>query len=68
MSKPKDEPRKVSTCFEGSTWAEMIEKASGEEKLGSLCEEMMKSLVKGLGSNAAQGKTENKDQNSGGTK
>lgn len=68
MSKPKDEPRKVSTCFEDPSWAEMVEKAAGEGKLGSLSEEMMRSLVKGLGSKTGQGLIENKDQNSGGPK
>lgn len=68
MSDPKDKPRKVSTCFEDPTWAEMIEKASGEGKLGSLSEEMMRSLVKGLGPKTGQGQTEDQDRDTGGPK
>jgi len=43
----KDQPRKVSSCFEGSSFAEMMQKILGEERIGSLCEEMMRSLMKG---------------------
>lgn len=68
MSDPKNEPRKAGTCFEGTTWAEMIEKAAGEGKLGSLCEDVMRSLVKGKGPKPDQGQTENKDQDPGGSK
>lgn len=68
MSEPKDKPRKVSTCFEDPTRAEMIEKAAAEGKLGSLSEEMMRSLVKGLGPKTGQGQTENSDQDPGGSK
>ena len=45
MKENKDEPRKVSTCFEGSPCAEMMEKVMGEEGIGSLCEEMMRSFA-----------------------
>lgn len=46
MKENKDQPRKVSTCFEGSPWAEMMQKIMGEEGIGSLCREMMRSFVK----------------------
>ena len=46
MNENKDQPRKVSTCFEGSPFAEMMQKIMGEEGIGSLCEEMMRSLMK----------------------
>jgi hypothetical protein len=46
----------------------MIEKSSAEGKLGSLSEEMMRSLVKGLEPKTGQGQTKNNDQDSGGSK
>ena len=46
MDENKDQPKKVSTCFEGPACAAMIEKISGEEKIGSLCQEMMRSWAK----------------------
>jgi len=49
MDENKDQPRKISTCFEGSSFAEMMQKIMGEEGIGSLCEEMMRSLVKRCG-------------------
>jgi len=45
MDENKDQPRKISTCFEGSSFAEMMQKIMGEEGIGSLCEEMMRSLT-----------------------
>ena len=45
MKENKDQPRKVSTCFEGSSFAEMMQKIMGEQGIGSLCEEMMRSLI-----------------------
>jgi hypothetical protein len=41
----KKQPRQVSTCFEESPCAEMMQKIMGEQKIGSLCEEMMRSLI-----------------------
>jgi hypothetical protein len=46
MDENKDQPRKISTCFEGSSFAEMMQKIMGKEGIGSLCEEMMRSLTK----------------------
>jgi hypothetical protein len=45
MDENKDQPRKISTCFEGSSFAEMMQKIMGEEGIGSLCEEMMRPLT-----------------------
>ena len=47
VKESKDQPRKVSTCFEGSTCAELMQEVMGEHGIGSLCDEMMKSLVNG---------------------
>ncbi len=44
----KEQPRKVSTCFEGSSSAEMMQKIVGAEGIGSLSEEMMRSLIEKL--------------------
>jgi len=54
MDENKDQPRKVSTCFEGSSFAEMMQKIMGSEGIGSLSEEMMRSLIE----NCGQGKEE----------
>ena len=48
MKENKDQPKKVSTCFEGSPAAEMMRKIMGEQGIGSLCEEMMRSLIRKL--------------------
>ena len=48
MKENKGRPKKVSTCFEGSPSAEMMQKIMGEQRIGSLCEEMMRSLIKKL--------------------
>jgi hypothetical protein len=46
MKENKDEPEKVSTCFEGLSCAEMMQKIMGKEGIGSLCEKMMRSWTK----------------------
>ena len=46
MKENKDQQKKVSTCFEGSPCAEMMQKIMGEEGIGSLCQEMMRSFVR----------------------
>ncbi len=46
MKEDKDEQSRVSTCLEGSPCAEMMQKIMGGQGIGSLCEEMMKSLMK----------------------
>ena len=38
MDKKKDQPGKVSSCFEGPAGAEMMQKITGEQGIGSLCE------------------------------
>jgi len=75
MKENKDQPRKVSTCFEGSPCVEMMQRIMSEEGIGSLCAEMMRSLVKrsargrgekNKGSETSPGK--DKDQRTGGRK
>jgi hypothetical protein len=46
MKEKKGQPKKVSTCFEGPPAAEMMQKIMGKQGIGSLCEEMMRSLIK----------------------
>jgi hypothetical protein len=46
MKEDKDRQRKVNTCLEGSPCAEMMQKIMGEQGVGSLCEEMMRTLMK----------------------
>lgn len=45
MKEDKDQQKKVSTCLEGSPCAEMMQKIMGEQGIGSLCQEMMRSLT-----------------------
>lgn len=46
MAENKDQQRKVNTCLEGSPCAEMMRKLGGGQGVGSLCEEMMRTLMK----------------------
>ncbi len=46
MKENKDRPSKVSTCFEESPCAEMMQKIMSEQGIGSLCEEMMRTMMK----------------------
>ena len=46
MKENKDQPRKVGTCFEGSPWAEMMQRILSEGGIGSLCEGMMRAMAK----------------------
>jgi len=45
MKENKDPQRKIRTCLDGSPCAEMMQKIMGEQGIGSLCEEMMRSLT-----------------------
>lgn len=45
----KEQPRQVSTCFEGLPSAEMMQKILGETGIGSLSAEMMRTSVKKCG-------------------
>jgi len=46
MTENKGQPKDVSTCFDGSPAAEIMQKIVGEQRIGSLCEEMMRALLK----------------------
>jgi hypothetical protein len=48
MKDNEGQPKEVSTCFDGSPAAEIIQKIMGEQRIGSLCEEMMRALIKKL--------------------
>ena len=62
MDKNKDQPRKVSTCFDGSSCAEMMQKIMGERGMGSLCEEMMRSLIKKLNEDIEESQKSKKEE------
>jgi hypothetical protein len=74
MKESKDKPKAAGSCFDGTPCAEMMEKIMGQEGIGSLCQEMMRSFVKrsrtekdnGPGSPAAKNKDE--DPRTGGRK
>lgn len=44
MKENKDQPERISTCFEGC--AEMMRKIKGEDGIGSLCQKMMRAFMK----------------------
>jgi hypothetical protein len=46
MKENKDQPKIMSTCFEGPPTAEMMQKIMSEHGIGSLSEEMMRSSIK----------------------
>jgi len=48
MKENKNQPKNVSTCFDGSPAAEMMQRILSEQRIGSLCDEMMRSLIKKL--------------------
>ncbi len=63
MKENKGQQKKVSTCFEGSSFAEMMQKIMGEEGIGSLCEEMMRSLIKKLNEDIEKSQKAKKEEN-----
>ena len=63
MKENKGQPKKVSTCFEGSPAAEMMQKIMGEQGIGSLCEEMMRSLIKKLNDDIEESQNFKKEEN-----
>ena len=63
MKENKDQPKKVSTCFERSPSAEMMKKIMGEQGIGSLCEEMMRSLIKNLNDDVEESQNIKKEEN-----
>lgn len=42
----EERPKKASGCFDGPAWAEMMRKIPSDQRIGSLCEEMMRSMIK----------------------
>jgi len=63
MKENKGQPKKVSTCFEGSPAAEMMQKIMAEQGIGSLCEEMMRSLIKKLNDDIEESQNFKKEEN-----
>jgi hypothetical protein len=63
MKDNKGQPKKVSTCFEGSPAAEMMQRIMGEQGIGSLCEEMMRSLIKKLNDDVEESQNIKKEEN-----
>ena len=62
MKENKDQPKKVSTCFEGSPCAEMMHKIMDKQGIGSLCEEMMRSLIKKLSQDIEESQNPNNEE------
>jgi carbon monoxide dehydrogenase subunit G len=62
MKENKGHPTEVSTCFDGSPAAEMIQKIMGEQKIGSLSEEMMRSLIRKLNEDIEESQNTKKEE------
>jgi hypothetical protein len=62
MTENKGQSKKASTCFEGSPIAEMMQKIMGEKGIGSLSEEMMRSLIKKLNEDVEESQDPNKEE------
>ena len=62
MKENKGQPKKVSTCFEESPAAEMMLRIMGEQGIGSLSEEMMRSLLKKLNQDIEESQNPNKEE------
>jgi hypothetical protein len=45
MEEKKVNQKEFSTCLEGLSCAEMMKKMKGQQGMGSLCEEMMRSMM-----------------------
>ena len=45
MAEQINNEKDFKTCFEGIPFAEMMKKMSGQQGIGSLCEEMMKNFM-----------------------
>ena len=45
MEEKKDKQKEFSTCLEGFPFAETMQKMMGQQGTGSLCEEMMRSMM-----------------------
>jgi hypothetical protein len=46
MAEQKEDQKVFSTCLEDNPFAEMMQKMSGQQGIGSLCAERMKSMMK----------------------
>jgi hypothetical protein len=46
MEEKKKNQKEFSTCFDCVTFAEMMQKMKGRQGIGSLCKEMMGSMMK----------------------
>ena len=62
MKENKGQPKKGSTCFEGPPAAEMMLRIMGEQGIGSLSEEMMRSLIKKLNEDFEEPQNPNKEE------
>ncbi len=65
MKENKDQPGRVSTCFEESPCAEMIQKIMSERGIGSLCEEMMRALIESCREGKEESKESKKEEDHG---
>lgn len=67
MKENKDQPRRISTCFEGSPCAEMMQKILKESGIGSLCEELMRTTANGSGGARRQPREDERPAREAGT-
>jgi hypothetical protein len=62
MKENKGQQNKVSTCFEGLPSAEMLQDIMGKQGIGSLCEGMMRSLIKKLNEDIEESQKSKKEE------
>jgi hypothetical protein len=46
MEEKKEKPEGFSTCLEGFPFAEAMQKMAGRQGVGSLCDQMMRTMMK----------------------
>ena len=63
MGEKKVNQKEFSTCLEGLSCAEMMKKMTGQQGMGSFCEEMKKSMMTKLGG-IKEGLRETKEEES----
>ena len=62
MKENKDQPKRMSTCFEGPPTAEMMQKIMGEQGIGSLSEEMMRSSIRKFNEDSEESQNTKKEE------
>jgi hypothetical protein len=65
MEEKKNSEKTFSTCLEGFPCAEMMQKMMGQQGIGSLCQDMMKSMMKGFSGSKGENKATKEEESHG---